>query len=30
MNLLAAMGSYFFFPTKPEVNFDYEVFQTND
>ena len=25
MNLLAAMGAYCFFATKPEVNFDFEV-----
>ena len=24
MNLLAAMGAYCFFATKPEVNFDFE------
>ncbi len=25
MNLLAAMGAYCFFATKPEVNFDFDV-----
>lgn len=29
MNLLAAMGAYCFFATKPEVNFDYEVPEAN-
>ena len=29
MNLLAAMGAYCFFSTKPEVNFDYEVPESN-
>ena len=30
MNLLAAMGAYCFFSTKPEVNFDYEVPESNE
>ena len=25
MNILAAMGAYCFFSTKPHVNFDYEI-----
>ena len=29
MNLLAAMGAYCFFSTKPEVNFDYDVPESN-
>ncbi len=29
MNLLAAMGAYCFFATKPEVNFDFEVPESN-
>ena len=29
MNLLAAMGAYCFFATKPEVNFEYEVPESN-
>ena len=29
MNLLAAMGAYCFFSTKPEANFDYEVPESN-
>ncbi len=29
MNLLAAMGAYCFFATKPGVNFDYDVFESN-
>ena len=29
MNLLAAMGAYCFFATKPEVNFDYDVPESN-
>ena len=29
MNLLAAMGAYCFFSTKPAVNFDYEVPDSN-
>lgn len=29
MNLLAAMGAYCFFSTKPEVKFDYEVPASN-
>ncbi len=29
MNLLAAMGAYCFFSTKPEVNFDYGVPESN-
>ncbi|MGM9805485.1 MAG: hypothetical protein ACI3Z7_03515 [Candidatus Aphodosoma sp.] len=29
MNLLAATGAYCFFSTKPEVNFDYEVPESN-
>lgn len=29
MNLLAAMGAYCFFATKLEVNFDYEVPESN-
>ena len=30
MNLLAAMGAYCFFSTKPEVNFDYEGPESNE
>lgn len=29
MNLLAALGAYCFFDTKPHVNFDYEVVESN-
>ncbi len=29
MNLLAAMGAYCFFATKPGVNFDFEVPESN-
>ena len=29
MNLLAAMGAYCFYSTKPEINFDYEVPESN-
>lgn len=29
MNMLAAIGAYCFFSTKPEVNFDYEVPESN-
>lgn len=29
MSLLAALGAYCFFSTKPEVNFDYEVPDSN-
>lgn len=29
MNLLAAMGAYCFFSTKPEVNFDYDMPESN-
>lgn len=29
MNLLAALGAYCIFSTKPEVNFDYEVPDSN-
>ena len=29
MNLLAAMGAYCFFATKPDVNFEYEVPESN-
>ena len=29
MNMLAAIGAYCFFATKPEVNFDFEVPESN-
>ena len=29
MNLLAAVGAYCFFAAKPQVNFDYEVPESN-
>ncbi len=29
MNLLAAMGAYCFFATKPGVNFDYDAYESS-
>ena len=29
MNLLAALGAYFFFDNKPAVNFDFEIEESN-